>query len=342
MSITLFFCALRQVVIGFLNWVSPSTVSSNHQEQQANFISQCVNASEKNIGILLSPMHCYKAGQLWLLDHQCQKTLAQRACHVDRGFGLAFKDKADARDRRPLLYRGRFVMAGHMKEHETMWKQSELFSDCITKPASLLPTRDMRTVEDLDPSALPSTYDDSSGKNNVQVATKYMQIGEDAADKIIGGMLQNMEFAERSAVLLLDLSPDVGDFCNAFITNKAKYTFPMFYFAACKDEVRLEWFEKTMQEHLVRLFGEGKLNVPGFTPKPKDPPTSLLETAPPKPTLNLMTWLPDHDGKPNFPRGVAIPPAMVDRWYQHVQFGEEFRKFYDDVVELCGSPDHAV
>ena len=65
----------------------------------------------------------------------------------------------------------------------------------------------------------------------------------------------------------------------------------------------------------------------------------MLEQAPSKPVLNIMVWLADQDGKPGFPRGVSIPQAMVQKWYQRMIFGQQFRDFYDEVIAKCGSPD---
>ena len=301
-------------------------------------MSQSVHVHDKNMGLMLTPMHCYKKGGLWILDHQCQKALVNRSCNIDRGFGIQFKDKSDTRDKRPLLYHGRFVLAAHIKEHETPWKHSLLYNDCLTAPAAQLATRDMRVVEDLDPSALPTSYDDST-TGTIQHAARYQQIGEDAADKVISTLLQNVDFVERNAVLLIDLSPDVGDFFSAFVSNKVKLNTPMFYFGVCKDDVHLEWFEKTWLEHLAKMFADAKLAVPGFAPKSTEPPASLLESTPPKPQLNIMTWLPDKENKPGCPKGLAIPKSMVDMWYQHPIYGQEFRDFFDTIVQQCGSPD---
>ena len=84
-----------------------------------------------------------------------------RALNVDRSFGIVFESKVDSRETRPLLYPGRFLLPEHLKEHESIWRSSKLFLDGRTTPAVQIPGREMRIIEDLDPAALPGSYDDS-------------------------------------------------------------------------------------------------------------------------------------------------------------------------------------
>ena len=209
---------------------------------------------------------------------------------------------------------------------------------CISKPAKQLPVKSMRTVEDLSEDALPTTYDevDSSG---LSAAKKFTQIGEDAAEKLIQGILTNVDFPDRNCIIFVDLNADVGDFLGGFISTRSKTSVPMYYVGICKDAIHQEWFEKTWAETVVKLMTDESLKVPGFVVKSRDPPESLLESPPPKPTLNLMVWLGDQEGKPGCPSGVSIPPDMIDKWYQHPVFGLVFRDFHDKVVATCGSPD---
>jgi hypothetical protein len=113
----------------------------------------------------------------------------------------------------------------------------------------------------------------------------------------------------------------------------------MFYFGACKDEVHKEWLTQYHIDMYVRQFTGDKLKIPGFVPKSKVPPASLLEAAPPKPALNTLAWMEDHDDKPGFPKGVKIPADQIQKWYQHPTHGEQFRQFYDKVIAECGAPE---
>jgi hypothetical protein len=295
-------------------------------------MSQILNGNHKNIGLLLSPLYGYKAGNLWLLDHQCQKMLTQKSCNVDRTFALVYKEKCDSRDHRPCMYPGRFVTAASATDTDKTWKNSRLFNECISKPSIQLPTKDMKLVEDLAPSALPDSA-------RISPANKYMQIGEDAALNLLTGLIDQCEFTDRAAIIILDMNPGVGDVFGAFLNLRIQQTTPLFYYAVCKDEVHMDWFRTTWLDEMTRLYTTSKLAVPGFTPKTKDPPPAILEAAPPKPQLNVLTWLPDQEGRPGYSKGVCVPKTMIEAWYQHPSFGEEFRNVFDSIVQLCGPAD---
>jgi len=323
--------------VPILNWISPSTIKDDHMDRQSNICALHVNSQnpERGIGIMMSPMHSYKSGSLWLLDHSCQKSLNQKNCTVDRTWGLAFKEKVDQRDQRPLLYHGRFVQPGSADKNKTIWAKSEFFGECITKAAIQVPTKEMRVVEDMDPNALPVTYDDGHGKFGIGAARKFMQIGEDAAGKMLTGMITNVEFGDKGGVLWLDLNPDVGDFAQAFFNQRGKAHVPTFYYATCRDDVHQEWLEKSLVEYYSREFTEERFTLPGVKPKSRTPPDDLLETPPPKPELNVLTWMPDLPEKRGHPGGVQIPADKVKAWYQHALYGDKFRTFYDLVSTSC-------
>lgn len=295
-------------------------------------MSQVLNGNHKNIGLLLSPLYGYKAGALWLLDHQCQKTLTQKSCNVDRTFALVYKEKCDPRDHRPCMYPGRFVTAASVTDAQKTWKNSRLVNDCISKASTQLPAKDMKLVEDLAPNALPESA-------RISPAHKFMQVGEDAALNLLQGLIDQAEFTDRAAIVILDLNPGVGDFFGAFLSLRAQQTTPVFYYAVCKDEMHMDWFRTTWIDEMVRLYTAEKLVVPGFSPKPKEPPKAILEAAPPKPELNVLTWLGDQEGRPGYSRGVQVPRQMIDAWYQHPSLGAAFRNFFDEVLQLCGPAD---
>lgn len=103
------------MVIAWLNWVAPSTVPAPVQSAQATIMGNVLHVSDKAIGLYLAPLHTYKRGNLWMLEHACLKALAHRALNLDKAFGLVFESKVDQREARPLLYPGRFLMAEHIK-----------------------------------------------------------------------------------------------------------------------------------------------------------------------------------------------------------------------------------
>ena len=324
------------MLVPIINWVSPASFTSGLLEQHAALASVCLHMSDHNAGVVLTPMFAHKSGQLWLLEHQVHKALVQRSCNIDKNFGLVFAQKVDARESHPLLYHGRFVHTQHIKMHEKAWKSSELFANGRTKEAKQLASKDMDMVEDLDPNALPSTTDDSAG-GVVQGGKKYEQIGDDGAEKLVDALLSGLEFKERALIVLVDLTPLVGNFISAFFAARVKFqATPMFYFGVCSTHMHREWLERQTLSKLLKLFVADKFVIPGYTPKSAIPPESLLEAPPPKPSMNMMLWMKDVRDSPGMPQGIKFPESTLAKWYEHPKYGAEFKEFFDKVLEVCG------
>jgi hypothetical protein len=193
-------------------------------------------------------------------------------------------------------------------------------------------------LKDLDPCALPDSIRPEGA--DVNIAKKFEQIGDDAADKVLCSILDGLECTERLAIVVLDLNPDVGNFFSAFQKARSKFSgLSLHYVGTCYTQMHQEWFEKAWLDQLSQQFASGELIIPGFTPKSLVTPTHILEEAPPKPALSLMTWMGDEEGMAGKPRGVKVPPALLTQWYQHQIFGDQFRTFCDVVIVECGSED---
>ena len=95
------------VTLPFLNFSAPSLISTSNQVVLMQVLQFTLNENADNMGMMLSPIHAYKKGAVWVQDQAIIKTLATVAnCNVDRSFTLLFKDKKDSRDNRPLTYPG--------------------------------------------------------------------------------------------------------------------------------------------------------------------------------------------------------------------------------------------
>ena len=220
--------------------------------------------------------------------------------------------------------------------------QKSPFKNCAllcrgrTDPAIQVAAKDMLVIEDMDENALPTSYDDST-EGHVQSGKKHEQIGPDAAHKVLQGAFENVEFDGRKAVIVADVSLGVGDMFQAWVKFRASHQVPSFFFGVAESDVHKEWFEITHKAKLVDMFNSGALIIPGFTPAGAEPPKEILEAAPPKPALNVATWLPDKADTPGEPRGVRIPQAVMNLYYQHEVFGKEFREFVDEWVAAFGA-----
>ena len=95
-----------KVIMPYVNWVSPSSVSGTIQNAQKNFIARSLVLGDSNMGVMLQPLFVYKKNTLWMQEHQIMKGLFERDVHVDKSFGLVFDKKMDSRDVRPLMYPG--------------------------------------------------------------------------------------------------------------------------------------------------------------------------------------------------------------------------------------------
>ena len=95
-----------KVIMPYVNWVSPSSVSGPIQNAQKNFIARSLVLGDSNMGVMLQPVYVYKKNTLWMQEHQIMKGLFERDVHVDKSFGLVFDKKMDSRDVRPLMYPG--------------------------------------------------------------------------------------------------------------------------------------------------------------------------------------------------------------------------------------------
>ena len=95
-----------EVIVPYVNWVSPSSVSGPIQVAQKTFISRALVHGDSNMAVMLQPLYVYRKNTLWMQEHQIMKGLAERDIHVDKSFGLVFDKKPDTRESRPLMYPG--------------------------------------------------------------------------------------------------------------------------------------------------------------------------------------------------------------------------------------------
>ena len=232
-----------QVIVPVLNWVSPSTIPSNIQDQQSTLAAQLVHQEgNKNIGLLLMPLFSWKEHQLFNMQSMIPKPLVQKGCSLDLGFALMYDKKADERDSRPLLYPGRIITSGQGLKKPNMWLKSMLVREQRTQLAQQVKTKDMDVVEDLDPSALPEVGEDY--RHGVNAAERFAHMGDDGAQKLLQALLTGVDGMDRSGVIIVDLNPGVGNFFSAMVACKAAFSFPLYYLGICKNEVHVEWFDQ--------------------------------------------------------------------------------------------------
>ncbi len=274
---------------------------------------------------------------MWQAEQTSLNAVVKKAINIDRSFSLLFKARADARDTRPLQFRGRILQPPAVLD-DGIWRESQLLKG-YTELAEQLAAGDMLTVEDVDPEALPESTDEA--KVLVKGGKKWEQIGPDAATKVLGGLLTGIDLPARSCFIVIDLFPGVGNFFDAFVDLRKALNHPMVYVGTSDDLGRLEWLQQTKSQNLAQLWSAGALSVPGFNPELDGAPNNdLLHTFPPRPTLNVLTFgADDDDGNP---RGLRVPEAITKQWLNHDTFGDDFRTFLDEFYETYGAQDDPI
>ena len=273
---------------------------------------------------------------------------------MDRTCGIIFASKPDSTEARPLYYPCRLLQPQSAKDVETPFAKSNLWNNGRTEPvATLLPSKSMRAVEDLSPTALPTTVE-SGTSAIVQGAYKYEQLGDEAMEKLLASLLDGTESGDRHCVQLLDLSPGVGNLFAGFLRRKAA-ALPgspgLFYMAVCENDVHAEWLTKFMQREVLDLYTAKKLTIVGCEATAGDPPASLLEEAPTPPSLTVLAYRPYTAEET--PSGLQVPPELFLKWSQHPVHGQAMKDLVDQLLldfplpsdrgaGPCGMPDVAV
>lgn len=318
-----------QAFICFCNYVAPCTIPSAVQEQQMALTNTVLHAGPNNIGLVMMPAFSYKAGQLYLIEHQIIKSLSMRSIHMDTSFSLVYERRSDARDNRPCNLQGRIAHSNTFEMRKSGWRNCPLMTVGRTEPAKQVPNKQLIMVEDLSEESLPS-----ADSERVQGGRRFEQLGEDAAMKLLQATIDTVDFGERTMLVLVDVSPGVGNMMTAFV--KLKGNRPMYYFAACESDVHQAWLHETTLSIMQEDFVAGRLTIPGITPAAVTPPDGVIESQPPRPDLQLLVWMADVPNIPGCPQGVKFPVELLNKWNKHPRFAEPFQTFYDEVRAYCG------
>jgi hypothetical protein len=132
-----------------MNWVAPCTIKAEDFEIQASVASVLLAQGGTTIGLMLSPLFSYKRGGVLQEELKIYNKLTNKNMNVDKSFSLLYKaeSRVDSRDCRPASYSGRVVLASHVKDNESLFRGSRIFSYGYTDMADQLSSRDMVTVE---------------------------------------------------------------------------------------------------------------------------------------------------------------------------------------------------
>jgi hypothetical protein len=105
----------------------------------------------------------------------------------------------------------------------------------------------------------------------------------------------------------------------------------------CDDVTHEDWLRKITLSNLLQQYKDKRLTIPGVVLVDGAVPEGMLETAPTRPTLNVLTWMKDVPDCPGMPQGLKIPENISQKWYTNPTHGDAFKHFYDELTELCGT-----
>ena len=94
----------------WFNASAPCLVPQSIWTQQHQLLAWCLNDQMKSMGLVLMPVFTHQRGKLAIEEQNLMTKLMQAGLfNTDWSFHVMFKDKADSRDLRPMVYSGKFV-----------------------------------------------------------------------------------------------------------------------------------------------------------------------------------------------------------------------------------------
>ena len=120
----------------------------------------------------------------------------------------------------------------------------------------------------------------------------------------------------------------VGHAFDALVLKASSLSFPAFYFGCGADQVCVDYWMASKRTWLAQNFKDGKIKVPGHTPRPQEMPADLVMGAPALPRLNILIQREDL-----YPQ---IPEEVTKTWATHSRHGAAFRKLADSIIEEWG------
>jgi len=252
--------------VAFLNYAAKCTLPANFAANLEDMLGASVETGvpEENIGIVCMPQFTYHKNKLYLQEVQVLRQLGDRGLAFDHRFSLVYAEKADLREDRPTSVDCRCVSAGSMNG-SWVWSKSHLLLAGRTEPVPMLKSSAMKKVEDLTEEHLPEPGTETQ---HVRGAYKFKQFGPQAWEQVLAGLFQGGAVAElkQRVVLIVDLTPDVGDVAAAYLKLKPNWKFPAVYVGVAENPTHLSWLE----EHLRQLVAEAWLT--GALPDRANPP----------------------------------------------------------------------
>ena len=211
------------------------------------------------------------------------------------------------------------------------WKGALLMKTALTEPAEMLAAKDMVVMEDMAEGALPAT---TTAHQNQSMTERHIQIGLDAASKLLASLLSGTTADNVAAFAVVDLSPRTGDFGLAVLHAIQDSLVPVHYIACPEDDEHADWLDWWMKHKTAELILTGSLKPTGVLLPPEEPPAEELTCLPPKPTLSALVWA-DRQGES---AAVRLPEGVVAKWSSSAEFTEPVNKLLTSIADVSSDP----
>ena len=214
----------RILCITITNWLAPSTSTSLQHEMSSQLQIHNAHAHANNAGVVLPPIWHHKPQQLYSVQHTYLANLGSLLDISVQG-SILFKDKADARDNRPMNLPVRLVRSYDSKDWLAVRKGSEFLNNGITETVPQAKSTEMVAFEDLSDSALPNSAWDRD--SSVAGAAKFDQLGEAAWMALIKSLVGKLDLDMRWLGIVCDTNPRDGGLMRATLGLSANLHFPV-------------------------------------------------------------------------------------------------------------------
>ena len=132
-----------------LNNAAPCLIPSSVQDMQISVLTWALHDNMQSAAATISPVFTYSKGKLHIEESKFINQLTRGNHNLDTFFTVNFKEQADVRDLRPMVYPGRLVFPSPLGD-----PSKNMFFGCLlrtqrrTKDIAQLMTKNVLEVED--------------------------------------------------------------------------------------------------------------------------------------------------------------------------------------------------
>jgi len=188
-------------LIAMMNQCAPSTHSAAQTKSSWQLLCWVLGGEPNNVGLFRMPVYALKTNKVAFAEQVMMTKLTRCTFNADRQYTILFKDRADARDHRPLTYPGRLLFPGTFPPQENMWWNAGLRDEGYCGPIPQMKSADMLFLEDMDDESLPKGDENSL----VRGGYKYQQMGPEASKSELQALFKNTGYTNIDALMAVAL-----------------------------------------------------------------------------------------------------------------------------------------